>query len=564
MKGWAIDIGTTNTGIACWDGDKGQPRLIELPRVCREPGGEDALEAPVLVPSVVEFLSRSSMVDRIGAWRPLERWALFGSTALIGQPALRRNEALANPAFVPGFKTALGWEPLRPVARAGRRVITAREAARAFLRELFAEVRRETGHRIRDLVATIPVDAYEGYRAQLQDITRSLGVRRLRFVDEPLAAALGYGLGIVSDRNVLVVDVGGGTMHVALIRLTAAGVQQGRAEILAKQGRVLGGDTVDGWLLDHVCRRMGYSFDELPDGEEMRLWRRLMIGEACRVKEALFSQPSAEFLLTPPGVCRRVGPGTVGLQAAALTRDDLIEVLRKGGFYAALSASVDAALREAPTGPMAPGDVHDVLMVGGSTLLPNVFPLLEERFGRHRVRAWQPFEAVAFGAAAFAADRYAQLDFIVHDYAFVTHDSRSHEPEYTVIIPRGTRFPTPPDFWKTQLRPTCSLGVPETLFKLVVCEIGRADGDGRRFVWDAAGDLYKVGGKAGGVGQVVVPLNDSSPTLGHLDPPHGPRDRRPRLEIAFGVDEDRWLVATVQDLLTQRRLMDRQPVVRLL
>src|SRR5688572_19998348 len=292
MRGWAVDIGTTNTGIACWDDDKLQPRLIELPRICRRPGGDDPLEAPVLIPSVVEFLSRTKLIDRIGAWRPLEHWMLLGSTALIGQRALNRNQALANPAFVPGFKTALAWEPTRPVARLNKHVVTAREAARAFLRELFAEVKRETGHRIRDLVATVPVDAYEGYRAQLQDVARSLGVRRLRFVDEPLAAALGYGLGIASDRNVLVVDIGGGTMHVALLRLTAGGVEQGHAEILAKQGRQLGGDTVDSWLLDQVCRRMGYDLHEPAESEEMRLWRRLMLAEACRVKESLFFRPA--------------------------------------------------------------------------------------------------------------------------------------------------------------------------------------------------------------------------------------------------------------------------------
>ena len=49
---------------------------------------------------------------------------------------------------------------------------------------------------------------------------------------------------------------------------------------------------------------------------------------------------------------------------------------------------------------------------------------------------------------------------------------------------------------------------------------------------------------------MVVPLNAASPTLGYLDPPHDPQDRRPRLEIAFGVNAERWLVATVRDLLT--------------
>ena len=109
-----------------------------------------------------------------------------------------------------------------------------------------------------------------------------------------------------------------------------------------------------------------------------------------------------------------------------------------------------------------------------------------------------------------------------------------------------------------------SLGAPESLFKLVLCEIGRADADGRRFLWDAAGDLHKVGGKSSPDGRVVVPLNDASPALGRLDPPHPPRDRTARLEVSFGVDAERWLIATVVDLLTGRTLMERQAVVRLL
>ena len=62
---------------------------------------------------------------------------------------------------------------------------------------------------------------------------------------------------------------------------------------------------------------------------------------------------------------------------------------------------------------------------------------------------------------------------------------------------------------------------------------------------------------------VVVPLNAASPTLGTLDPPHSPRDHRPRLDVAFGVNADRWLVATVRDLLAGKELMHEEPVVRL-
>ncbi len=561
---WALDLGTTNTAVARWDESKGEPDLVSLPRLCRRPRGQDPLEGPALVPSVVQLLVPATFIDRIGTWRRLERFALWGRAALIGRPALERNLALADPSFVPGFKAALTFEPLRPLARLGPREITARQAARAFVRELFAEVGRETGRRPRDLVVTVPVDSYEGYRAEVEQIARSLGVARLRFLDEPLAAALGYGLGLETERTVLVVDIGGGTLHVALVRLGAAGLQQGRAVVLAKQGRPLGGNAVDGWLLELVCQRMGYALEDLPDGEQVNLWRRLMLAEACRIKESLFFRPADEFLLTPPGVARRLTAQVAGSQAARLTREDLVEVLRQRGFYAALAAGLEGVLAEAPKGPLTADAVDDVLIVGGSTLLPGVFAQVEERFGRPRIRAWHPFEAVARGAASFAADRYAQLDFIVHDYAFVTHDAKSHEPLHTVVVPRGTRFPTRPDFWRAQLVPTCSLGAPETVFKLLVCEIGGASDGGRRFVWDAAGNLYKVGGEGATDGRVVVPLNDANPTLGTLDPPHSPRDRRPRLEVSFGVDENRWLIATVVDLLDRRTLMERQPVVRLL
>ena len=63
---------------------------------------------------------------------------------------------------------------------------------------------------------------------------------------------------------------------------------------------------------------------------------------------------------------------------------------------------------------------------------------------------------------------------------------------------------------------------------------------------------------------MIVPLNAASPTLGYLDPPHEPQDRRPRLEIAFGVNAERWLVATVHDLLTREELMREEPVIRLI
>lgn len=556
--GWALDLGTTNSGVAFWDESLGRPRLVELPNVCRKPATEDPLEAPRLVPSAVHFLEKPGLLDRLGSWPPLARRFFLGQRALIGRPALERNEGTVHPSFVPTFKPGLSLEALRPLARVGSERITARDAAHAFLRELLREVKLATGRRVRDLVVTSPISAFETYRAEVQEALRHLGVRRVRFVDEPVAAALGYGISLSHERTTLVVDVGGGTMHVVLVRLSPQGALSGQATVLAKRGRPLGGNAVDGWVLHDLCRQMGHDLTTDDSDEVTRLWRRLMLAEACRVKEAVYFEDKAAFLMSPWSPSAREAPRK-GSGAVALTRDRLREILDEQGFYHSLNASVEEVLEQAR---VAAGDIEDVLLVGGSTLLPGFFTWFEERFERRRVRAWQPFEAVAYGAACFAGNRMDALDFIVHDYALVTHDPKTGDPQHTVIVPRGTRFPTSPELWKRQLVPTCALGEPESLFKLLICEVSRADGGERRFVWDAAGDVHKVGGTSGDA-QIVVPLNEASPTLGYLDPPHSPRDRRPRLEIAFGVSAERWLIATVRDLLTQRELMHREPVVRL-
>lgn len=422
-------------------------------------------------------------------------------------------------------------------------------------------MKKATGERIRDLVVTSPVEAFESYRAEVASAAKALGVRRVRFVDEPVAAALGYGLGLARARLALVVDIGGGTLHVALVRLEAKGVQAGRAEVLAKAGQDVGGDAVDSWLLEDLCRQLGFPLDD--ESEDLRLWHRLMQSDACRVKEALHFREQATFELAPPEGLRSLEARLRGVpRSHEVSRAHLGRVLRERGSFAALEGALAQVLSQAAARGVREGDIDDVLMVGGSTLLPEVYPRFEARFGRARVRAWQPFEAVALGAAGFASGKVEPADFIVHDYALLTYDLETKKPEHTVIVPRGTRFPTSLDLWKRLLVPTCALGEPERVFKLVVCEIGTAGGE-RRFAWDRDGQLHKVGA-AEREGPVVVKLNEANPALGTLDPPHSPQDSRPRLEVAFGVNGERWLCATVLDLRTKKHLMREEPVVRLL
>lgn len=564
---WAIDLGNTNTSVARWDPVESRPKLLELPEICRKKEAADPLEAPRLIPSATLVLENLDWKSRLGARPFFARRFFMGKHAVIGRPAIEMQEVRPTPAFVPNFKGALEREPRRPIGRAGKNVYGARDVARLFVRELFAHVKTATGERVRDLVVTSPVEAYESYRAELQQIAKYLGVTRMRFLDEPIAAALGYGLSIERQRTVLVVDMGGGTMHAALVRLSPKDVEGGSCAVLGKEGRAIGGNLVDKWILRDFCKRLDYPLAEDVADDAQAYWYYALLQEACRVKEAVFFRKEDVFHLTPPEDPKSLQARLRGSATQlTVTRADIVRVLEENGLYRYLSDCIDGVFKQAEAQGVGLADVDDVLMVGGSSLLPDVYPIVENRFGRDRVRAWQPFEAVAYGGCAFAAGAFGQQDFIVHDYAFVTHDPRTHEPQYTIIVPRGTRFPTQGDFWKRQLVPTCSLGEPETMFKLLVCEIGESSKGDRRFGWDAKGNLHKLGGQTDGgrAERLIVPLNESNPTLGYLKPPHPPSDRRPRLEIAFEVNGDRWLCATVSDLQTGKNLMKQQPVVRLL
>jgi molecular chaperone DnaK (HSP70) len=550
---WSLDLGTTNTLLARWDDDAGKPRLLELPRLCRQPGEAEPLLAPQAVPSAVHVLDHPT-------W--LARHFSIGPLAVIGREAAAMNALRPRPNFAPSFKRALGLDPLLNLARGAGRSFNAREIAALFLRELFAEARAASGEHIRDLVITAPIEAFEAYRAELSSICRSLGVRKVRFLDEPVAAAIGYGLGLTQPRRVLVVDFGGGTLHLALVRVALQDVQAGKTEVLAKAARDVGGDFVDRWLSEELCQKLGYDFEQAI-GDDASLWRRLALTEARRVKEAVYFQEQVTCELSAPRELRAAASSSPDATSLEYKREDLAALLQARGVYAMLESALNEVLASAGANGVSEADIDEVLMVGGSTLLPGVYPIFEKRLGRGRVRAWRPFEAVAYGACVVAANRVEPADFIVHDYALLTHDLTTRKQQHTVIVPSGTRFPSRPDLWKRQLVPTCSLGEPETLFKLVICELAKG-GAGQDLVWDADGKLHRLAIAEKDGERIVVKLNEVDPALGRLDPPHSPQDQKPRLEVSFGINEDRWLCATVFDLMTKKILMRSEPVVRLL
>lgn len=548
---WALDLGTTNSLIGKWNARERLPELLSMPAIARRPSVVDHADNPRAVPSAVHVVEEPGFFARRFGW---------GQLALIGRPAVELNQLRPRPPFVPTFKRALSMSPLLPMARTGSRSWSAREVARLYLRELLREARQISGERIRGLTVTVPVEVFETYRAELSTMLGTLGVRRVRFIDEPVAAALGYGVGAAGRRNVLVVDFGGGTFDVALVRMAPSTVQEGRCSVLAKAGRDLGGNLVDRWVLDELCEQLELVPPSAAGPDDLS-WERLLLADACRVKEAVYFKDSAIFEPSLPEDRRRFEARLRGAPTqVTFTRAQLEGLLEKRGLFQELESCVAEVLAQGAKAGCGEDEIDDVLLVGGSSLLPGVYLSLESRFGRGRVRAWQPFEAIANGGCVFAGGEIEPADYIVHDYALLTYDARTNEPQHTVIVPRGTRFPTRPDLWKRRFVPTCALGEPERTFKLVICEIGSSSHD-RAFVWDADGHVHE---RTAADAPMVVKLNESNPALGTLDPPHSPRDASARLEIAFGVNAERWLCATVLDLLTGKHLMKDEPVVRLL
>jgi molecular chaperone DnaK (HSP70) len=516
---WAIDLGTTNTVVA--EAEEGSVRVVPLTGLTRE----QPIDQSPLIPSAV-FVRES-----------LRRWLFFRrrvSEVVIGQQALNRNLDGRWPGFARSFKRHLGSQPHRPAARLGMRELSVREVTQRYLHELLRAVRRQSGRRVTCLTMPAPVGYYESYRAELQALSRGLGVRSFRSLDEPVAAALGYGVNVTREGTLLVVDFGGGTLDLAAIRLGSHTAETGAASVLAKHMVALGGDDVDRWLMEQF---VPFELGDLPEWQQDLRW------EAMWVKERVSQTGRAEFRW---GGLRR-----------EFTREQFVRLLAERGLYDQLGAALaDIQAQLALESSSAAAGMDEVLLVGGSTLLPEVAAVVDEAFPRAVVRHDPEFvfTAVALRAARFAGGVPLD-DFIYHDYALAVQNAQTHTVEYELLVPRRTRYPTPRDF---AVRYYADLpGMGEVRFS--ICEVGRLGQlpvpwqprpNGNPY-WTPRTDQEQA---------AVVGLNPTDNLLPLRPVGQG---TSPRLRVTYSVNADRWLCTTVEDLVRKQWLRVNEPVVRL-
>jgi len=561
---FAIDFGTTNSVVTRWNNMTNGPEIVHLASVCRGGKVNREIDDSFTIPSAVYLKPASEVLSF--PFNYIFKRSRRKTGGAIGSEAIALDGGMQQPRFVTNFKSHLSNNAFQLIGQLGNWKFTAEDITRIYLKQLYDEIEETLKEEPEHVTFCVPVDFYEVYRATLQKISKNLGASATKVIDEPVAAALGYGLSIDEPRNILVIDFGGGTLDIALIHTGGNYNDLGHAQVIAKEGVPVGGNLIDSWIIDDICDHYGYDFNRLSTDSSIAWWYRMLLDEARKLKEALFFEEKSTFFMMPGKIFTEyIKPAEMNdprlKKPVDYTRKKLLNTLEKNGLYKILTNVIDGVLQSAKLKGLNEEQIDDVIMVGGSTLLPKVYSHIEKRFGRSKVRAWQPFTAVAFGAAAFAAGKIRKSDHITHDYAIRTYDRESHEPEHHIIVPSGTSYPTQNDFWKRQLVPTCALGEPERLFKLIICEIGTRHFEGQEFVWDQKGEMHMLDGTE--KNKLVIPLNESDPTMGYLDPPHMPSDKRARIEISFMINEDRWLCSNVFDLKTGKYLLKEKPVIRL-
>ncbi|KAK3809260.1 MAG: heat shock protein 70 family [Benniella sp.] len=301
--------------------------------------------------------------------------------------------------------------------------------------------------KVEHAVVTVPAYFNDAQRQATKNAGTIAGLNVLRIINEPTAAAIAYDLDKKEDESIILVyDLGGGTFDVSLLL-----VEDGLFEVLATNGDThLGGEDFDYRVMDHFVKlyQKKHGKDITKDLETMNTLKR----EVEKAKRTLSSQMSVRIEID-----------------SFFEGNDFSESLTRAKFeelnmelFKNTLKPVEQVLKDANIDKK---DVHDIVLVGGSTRIPKVISLVEEYFGKKASKGVDPDEAVAYGAAVqggILAGGSVDYNICCVNISPLTLGIETSGGVMTKLIPRNTALPTK----KSQIFSTAADNQPSVLIQV--------------------------------------------------------------------------------------------------